>query len=138
MNLPPIKARFAINVIENSDNEILLIKRYPEAKMQAERWGFPAGHIEINETPAQCAERERIEEIGGEHKVNLIKSFGPVRDTFYGGIYELYLFHQKWLGGKIILNHEHTDYVWANRNEYKSYPIMDGIDEDLIYLNIWQ
>ena len=98
MNLPPIKARFAINVIENSANEILLIKRYPEAKMQPKRWGFPAGHIENDETPAECAQRERLEEIGDDHKVQLIKCFGPVRDTFYGGIYEMYLYHQQWLG----------------------------------------
>lgn len=138
MNLPPVKARFSINVIENQHHEILLIKRYPGAKMQACRWGFPAGHIEENESPEECANRERIEEIGGEHQVSLNRSFGPVRDTFYGGIYELFLFHQQWIKGKIILNHEHTDFAWVKQSEYGKYPVMDGIDEDLIYLNIWQ
>ena len=137
MSLPNIEARFAINVIENEQQEILLIKRYPQAKMQPCRWGFPAGHIEEDESPEECAERERLEEIGSEHKVSLIKTFGPVRDTFYGGIYELYLYHQQWLGGNIILNHEHTDYAWVKQSNYKDYPVMDGIDEDLIYLNIW-
>ncbi len=138
MNLPEIKARFAINVIENEDHEILLIKRYPEAKMQPNRWGFPAGHIEENESPEECAERERLEEIGNEHRVSLIKSFGPVSDTIYGGIYELFLYHQYWIEGKIILNYEHTDSAWVKQSDYKKYPIMYGIDEDLIYLNIWQ
>lgn len=138
MNLPPIKARFSINVIENNQQEILLIKRYAQAKMQPGRWGFPAGHIEENETPDECADRERIEEIGDQHQVNLIKTCGPVRDTFYGGVYELFLYHQQWLGGEIILNHEHVDFAWVNKTNYKDYNIMDGIDEDLIYLNIWQ
>lgn len=138
MNLPEIKARFAINVIENSKHQILLIKRTPHANMQPGRWGFPAGHIEQDESPEQCAERERLEEIGDQHSVKLIKTFGPVRDTFYGGIYELYLFHQHWIDGKIILNHEHTDYVWVDQQQFNEYEIMDGIDEDLIYLNIWQ
>ncbi len=138
MVLPEIKARFAINVIENLENKILLIKRYPGAKMQACRWGFPAGHIEANETPEECADRERLEEIGCRHCVSLIKSYGPVRDTFYGGIYELYLFHLQWNDGEILLNYEHTEYSWVNKEEYYSYSIMDGIDEDLIYLNIWQ
>ena len=138
MNAPPVKARFAINILENNNNEILLIKRYPAAKMQPNRWGFPAGHIEPNETPDECADRERCEEIGTHHTVELIKTFGPVRDTYYGGIYELYLFHQRWITGEILLNHEHTDFAWVNQYSYKSYEIMDGIDEDLIYLNIWQ
>ena len=138
MTLPAVKARFAINVIENSARQILLLKRYPGAKMQAGRWGFPAGHIEANETAAECAERERLEEIGDQHHVRFIKQYGPIRDTFYGGIYELMLFHQQWLGGEVHLNYEHTDYAWVGQQEYENYDIMDGIDEDLVYLNIWQ
>ncbi len=33
MSLPEIRARFAINVVENESHELLLIKRYPEAKI---------------------------------------------------------------------------------------------------------
>ena len=135
--LPAIEDRFSINVIENLDNEILFLKRSKQTRFGPELWGFPAGHIEKEESPQECALRELGEEIGDAFSIEPIKEFGPVRDSFYGGIYEIYLFHSLWLGGDIRLNHEHTDYVWLNRYEYKNYRVMDGIDEDIRYLNIW-
>lgn len=133
----PVQARFSINLLENSDGEILLLKRSPSSKLGPNTWGFPAGHIEPGETPEQCAQRELFEEIGSSHQASIKGSLGPIRDKHYGGIYEIYLFHLSWQHGEIILNNEHTDYVWVDKHEYKKYPVMDGIDQDLYLLNIW-
>jgi 8-oxo-dGTP diphosphatase len=132
-----IKARFSTNVLENKQNEILLLKRAHTAELGPGLWGFPAGHINEHETPEQCARRELAEEIGPDHKVVLLQQLGPVRDTFYGGVYQIYLFHFRWSGGNIILNHEHTDYAWVSAEDYKDFDVMDGLDEDIAYLNIW-
>ena len=133
----PIKASFSINVLENTENEILLLKRQPNAELGPGLWGFSAGHIKIKETPEECAWRELHEEIGANIDVKLIKQFGPVRDSFYGGVYQVYLFHFHWIDGNIILNPEHNDYAWVGSNYYKIYEVMDGMDEDLYYLDIW-
>lgn len=132
-----IKNRFSINVIENNQNEILLLKRATETTLGPGLWGFPAGHIEEDESPADCAIRELREEIGTHHTVELINQIGPVNDTFYGGVYRIYLYHYLWLEGEILLNQEHTDYAWVSKEEYGNYDVMDGIDEDLLYFNIW-
>ena len=132
-----IKARFAINILENDQNQILLLKRRPEASLGPGLWGFPAGHIEEGETAEECALRELGEEIGDEFQIETVNRLGPLRDTFYGGVYQVYLFHHHWLNGKVNLNHEHTDYAWVAREDFKNYAVMDGIDEDLLYLNIW-
>ena len=132
-----VKARFSINVLENDNNEILLIKRRPEAKLGPGLWGFPAGHIEDGETPEECALRELGEEIGSDFQIETVNQLGPLRDTFYGGIYQIYLFHQHWISGTVRLNHEHTEYAWVNKENFNNYSVMDGIDEDLLYLNIW-
>ncbi|MGH6636151.1 MAG: NUDIX hydrolase [Gammaproteobacteria bacterium] len=129
--------RLSINVVENRAREILLLRRSPQAHLGAGLWGFPAGRIEGGETPSQCALRELTEEIGAEHRIELISTFGPIRDTFYGGIFKVYLFHHRWLEGRIVLNHEHTQYAWVGREIYKRYSVMNGIDEDLAYLNVW-
>ena len=131
------KARFSINIIENSNNELLLLKRHASAELGPGLWGFPAGHINKNETPEQCALRELSEEIGTDYDIELLQQLGPVRDTFYGGIYQIHLFHYRWNKGTILLNHEHTEYHWVNAENYRNYNVMDGLDEDILYLDIW-
>ena len=129
MTQPEIKARYAINVLENSSGEILLLKRRPDSRLGAGLWGFPGGHIRDNESP---------EEIGPDCQTELLQQYGPVRDTWYGGEFEVWLFHHRWQNGEIVLNHEHTEYAWVSRDAYRDYAIMDGVDEDLFYLGIWR
>ncbi len=133
----PPEARFSINILENRQNQILLLKRNPAADLGPGLWGFPAGHIHEGEDPARCAIRELHEEIGNDMVIYLLQEYGPVRDSFYGGIYEVFLFHYRWHSGHITLNHEHTEYAWAGPLDYKNYQVMDGLDEDIVYLNIW-
>jgi 8-oxo-dGTP diphosphatase len=128
---------FAICVLENDRNEILLLKRAASARLGPGKWGFPAGHIEARETPLACARRELREEIGGHFKVKLMRVIGPLRDSLYGGDFVIHLFHYRWLGGRIELNHEHTGYAWVGKDRYQAFEVMDGIDEDLAYLDIW-
>jgi len=135
--LPEITTRFAIAVIENVHHELLLLKRSGNAGIGAGLWGFPAGHIEAGEKPADCIQRELVEEIGPEHILKPVSSVGPVRDTQYGGIYEIYLYHYRWQYGTVKLNHEHTGYAWVGREDFRSYDVMGGVDEDILYLGIW-
>jgi 8-oxo-dGTP pyrophosphatase MutT (NUDIX family) len=129
--------RFAINIIENSRNEILLLKRHERAAIGPGRWGFSSGHIEAGESPQQCSQREIREELGSRFMLEKIKEIGPVKDTLYGGKYEIYLYHYKWHGGEIELNHEHTEYAWVSKEEFRNYEVVDGIDEDIFYIGIW-
>lgn len=135
--MKPIKARFSINILEDGHNEILFLKRGLHTDLGPGLWGFPAGHIEADETPDDCSLRELKEEIGDQINVRLLRRIGPVRDSFYGGIYEIYLYHYRWLNGIILLNHEHTEYAWVGREDFKNYNVMDGIDEDIHYFGIW-
>ena len=91
----------------------------------------------MDESPEQCANRELQEEIGEDHRIELIQAMGPVRDTHYGGIYQIWLYHYRWLEGEVILNPEHTDYAWVGRDNIQQYPLMKGIEEDIRYLGIW-
>jgi len=135
--LPPVKDRFSINIVEDNLSRLLFLKRSADAGLGPGLWGFPAGHIKPGEKPEDCALRELREEIGTVFTINNMAAIGPVRDSYYGGIYEIYLYHHHWLDGEVRLNHEHTQYAWVDRNSYKNYPVMDGIDEDIRYFDIW-
>ena len=136
-NSPPLRQRFAINLIENSANELLLVKRAANAEIGPGQWGFPAGRIEPGESPEQCSRRELREEIGEDHRLDLVGEIGPIRDRLFGGIYEIFLYHYRWRTGTVTLNDEHTDFAWVKKEDFRNYDVVDGVDEDILYAGIW-
>lgn len=137
LDMLPARSRFAINLIENERHELLLLKRAQDRALGPGLWGLPAGTIEPDETPEACSLREITEEIGPHHRIDRLARLGPIRDSFYGGRFEVHLFHYRWLGGTIVLNDEHTAYAWVQAESYRGYEVMDGIDEDIDLLGIW-
>jgi 8-oxo-dGTP diphosphatase len=133
----PPAARFAINLIEDDRHRLLLLLRSKDKKMGPGLWGLPAGHIEPGESAEDCSRRENREELGEEFIVEPIRRHPPVRDTFYGGKYEVHLFHYRYVSGEVRLNEEHTAFAWVTAEEFRNYSVMDGIDEDIFYLGIW-
>ena len=132
-----IQHRFALNLILDSQDRLLLLLRNDQTSLGPNKWGLPAGKIEDKESPAQAARRERIEEIGKDHEVQLIRYIGPVMDSFYGGKYEVHLFQFTWERGQIILNSEHKDSAWVAKEEIAKMDVMLGIEENIAMLEIW-
>ncbi len=130
-------ARFSICLLTDAENRLLLMHRAPGQRIAPSQWGFPAGHIEGMESPRQCAEREMNEEIGPDHRLDPLRSLGPVRDTFYGGRFEIHLFHYRWLGGDIKLNEEHTAFRWVGPDTFGELNAMLGVEQDIVLLDIW-
>ena len=133
----PVSGRFSVNVVVNAGSEVLLLKRSTASKYGPGLWGFLRAMLRTANHHRNAPSRELIEEIGPDISVEVIRQHEPVRDEISGRIYEFYLFRLLWLDGKIKLNHEHTDYAWVNRHDYKNYPVMRGVDLDLLYLDIW-
>lgn len=38
---------------------------------------------------------------------------------------------------KLFFSSSSTDYAWVTAEEYRQYKVMDGMDEDILYLCIW-
>ena len=72
-NILPVAERFSVNVVENGNSEILLLKRSTASRYGPGLWGFPAGHVEDGESPQECARRELFEEIGTDISVETVK-----------------------------------------------------------------
>jgi len=73
VNLCPFAVKFIMNnndfsdivkvtaAILVKDNKLIIAKRGPDDRL-ANKWEFPGGKIEINETPEKCLKREMKEE----------------------------------------------------------------------------
>lgn len=131
------KSSLSLNLIIDSKNRLLMLLRSKNTQLGCLQWGLPAGKIEKNETPFNAAVRERHEEIGSQHSVQLKKTWGPIRDSFYGGNYELYLFQYNWIRGTIRLNNEHIAFRWVAKQDIAKMDIMLGVEEDIEILGIW-
>lgn len=70
--------KVGVGVIVKKDGKILLGKRINAHGH--ETWNFPGGHLEMGETPEECAQREVIEEAGISIK-NLHR--GPWTNDFF-------------------------------------------------------
>jgi 8-oxo-dGTP diphosphatase len=139
---PPIKSRFCLAVLLDAHDRILLLRRAAEDDFAPGRWGLPGGHIHGDETPEDTIRREVAEETGldlkdGFHR--LLRYVGPVRDTLYGGVFEIHLYLYAFGGPSdvVVLNEEHDAQAWVTRAEYADYAVVGGIDEDLRYLEVW-
>jgi 8-oxo-dGTP pyrophosphatase MutT (NUDIX family) len=137
MAIDPPRARFAICLVEDDARRLLFLHRAADRALGPGLWGFPAGHIEDGETPRAAALRELAEEAGAALRVRELRALGPLRDSFYGGVYEIHLFHLRWESGMPQINHEHTAWRWADVDSYRELPLMDGIEEDIALLGIW-
>ena len=128
---------YAINLIEDADNRLLLLKRATNLDLGSGLWGFCAGKLEPGENANACSLREISEEIGVDHGLHLLRALPPRGDSFYGGTMTLHLFHYRWLAGDIRLNREHSEWAWVTREAYRGYAVMDGMDEDIDLFGIW-
>lgn len=129
--------RFSICLLADAADRLLFLRRSPTERFGAAKWGFPAGHIETGESPRACAEREMDEEIGPAHTLEPVSSLGPIRDTFYGGRFEIHLFHYRWIDGTVELNEEHTDSRWVAAAQFAELDAMLGVEQDIVLLDIW-
>jgi len=60
MNHPVV--RVGVGVLIRRGDEVLLVRRH--GAHGAGTWSTPGGHLEIGETPEDCARREALEEVG--------------------------------------------------------------------------
>ena len=85
------------------DGKVLLVQRGIEPWKDA--WYMPAGYLEVDENPEDCAAREALEETGFEIKIGKLTGIYPYADDPRGnGIVLLY--SGQIVGGSIRANNE--------------------------------
>ena len=99
------------------DRKILIAKRKASDR-QANKWEFPGGTVEQDETPEACLEREIREEFG--IKVSVGRFFGESVYHYDHGSIKLLAYQAHWESGKITLK-DHADYRWVFAEQLAEY-----------------
>ncbi|OGE83240.1 MAG: hypothetical protein A3B10_01120 [Candidatus Doudnabacteria bacterium RIFCSPLOWO2_01_FULL_44_21] len=98
------------------DGKVLILKRCADNPHKPGAWDIPGGRLELGEDPFAGLTRETKEEIGCEIEIVMpISVHHFVRDD--GQKITLTIYWCKFLGGKIKLSEEHTEYRWVPLDE---------------------
>jgi 8-oxo-dGTP diphosphatase len=95
------------------DDKIIIARRAPGNKL-ADKWEFPGGKIEINETPEQCLKREMKEEF--DIDVSVGEYLGSSIYHYDHMSIELLAYRTYWEGGKIDLK-DHDAFKWISLDQ---------------------
>lgn len=114
------------------DKKLLLLKR-AQGKLEGGSWGVPAGKLEENETPQQCACRELFEETGiSITKTMQMHSLGALymRKPLFDYVYHLFRVVLVKMP-KVSLSDEHEQFLWATMQDMQKIQLMAGAEDAL-------
>ena len=99
------------------DGKILIAKRKANDR-QANKWEFPGGTVEQNETPQTCLEREMQEEFGIE--VSVGKFLGESTYHYDHGPVKLLAYRTHLVSGRPALKY-HSAFRWVSTEQLSNY-----------------
>jgi len=122
----------AVAVIINQDDEFLITKRSAD-QHQGDKWEFPGGKVENNETSQEALCREIREELGIEiqsatHITDIIHDYVDDNKKVLLDVYEV----KSWLGEPQGL--EGQPIRWVKRNDLSQFKFPKANDEILAIL----
>ena len=109
------------------DDKIIIAKRGPDDKL-ADKWEFPGGKIEINETPEQCLKREIKEEFDTD--VSVGEYLGSSIYHYDHMSIELLAYRTYWEDREIDLK-DHDDFKWISLEQLSEF---DFAPADLVFV----
>lgn len=122
----------AVAVIINQDDEFLITKRSAD-QHQGNKWEFPGGKVENNETSQEALYREIREELGIEiqsalHITDIIHDYADDNKKVQLDVYQV----KSWLGEPQGL--EGQPIRWVKRSDLSRYEFPKANDEILAIL----
>lgn len=104
----------SVSVALEKKGRFLIIKR-SETGPHPGIWEFPSGRIDPGEIPEDTAKREVLEETGLKiHDIQFIGTSDRFPDNRHCHIHH---FHTTAFSGELTLSKEHSDALWASKEE---------------------
>ena len=99
------------------DGKILIAKRRADDR-QANKWEFPGGTVEPDETPQACLQREMQEEFG--IRVAVGRFLGESVYHYDHGAITLLAYQVDWQAGRLV-SKDHSDVRWVRSEQLAEY-----------------
>lgn len=114
------------------ENKVLLIRRQTEDSYAASEFDLPWWRLEFSEMPEDWLRREVMEEVGLNIEIiSPSRTWSFVKDDFQlVGI----TYITKTIDNKIILSHEHEDFIWIEEEEINNHNLPEWLIKEL---DIW-
>lgn len=116
-------------VIKNDDGEILIVKRHPKSRTDPEMWELPGGKVEEGEFFADALIREIKEETDLDSTVGEFCE-AVQNDYMHKRTVQLMMYLED-VTGEVKISDEHTDWMWANLEKFKSLELSSSLKKVL-------
>jgi len=114
--------------------QVLILKRSQDVRTNKGKWAGVSGYIEVDETPRQTAYKELEEEVAASpDRIDLVRQAEPL--TFLDKVHDTtwvvhpFLFDD--LGVDVVLDWEHTEYVWIEPKQLGAYDTVASLERTL-------
>jgi 8-oxo-dGTP pyrophosphatase MutT (NUDIX family) len=104
--------------------QVLILKRSQGVKTNKGKWAGVSGYVEVDETPIQTAYKELEEEVSAtSDQIELVRQAEPLTflDPEHDTTWVVHPFLFDDLGVDIVLDWEHTEFVWIEPGQLGSY-----------------
>ncbi len=110
------------------EGKILIIKRRPTAKIDANKWEVPKGKVRLHEEdPKKTIEREFLEETGIKVKAGPLIHTEKLSILGFSITLLVYKVEPLTYPIKVQLSHEHTDFAWIGPEDLDKYTLAMGM-----------
>ena len=111
------------------DNHLLLLKRGDTAPWMPNKYCLPGGGVEPNESLVHAASRELYEET---RIVVLPKNMQSISVNYRNKSKLVFVANVS--SPKVVLNFEHSDYVWVTIRDIVNYQVVPGLSATVLTL----
>lgn len=119
--------------------KLLLLLRGSTAPYNPNKYGFPGGMLEENESLEDCVLRELFEETGIKASKDQLENLLLRYQSGHKRL--LFIIKDDTIDSNITISWEHSEYVWVSNSDVVSKPLVPGVEvaiktlTDLGYLN---
>jgi 8-oxo-dGTP diphosphatase len=112
------------------DRRKILIAKRGAGDILANKWEFPGGKVEADETPEECLMREMMEEF--HIQVSVQEFLGESVYHYDHGSIRLVAYRTFWEGGE-LLPRVHADFAWVTADQLEDF---DFAPADLTFVSM--